>query len=91
MDRATENRPSIIGSDRAPRANCSFGSPCLFHADDDPVRMEKILDGRPFAQKLRIRRHSKLRSRIAGIHIQRALQLLSGLRRHRALLNHQLR
>ncbi len=62
----------------------------LLDADHDAVRMKEILHRCAFAQEFRIGSHAKLRSGIRRIHREGALELLSRLRRHRTLLDHQL-
>src|ERR1700726_1659724 len=53
--------------------------------------MEKIRYRRPFAKELRIRRHTKRKAAVARIRRERPAQFQSRARRHRALLDDQLR
>src|ERR1019366_5066330 len=63
----------------------------ILDADDNPVGMEEISNGRAFTEELGIGCHAEAGPGVAGIHVKGALQLLSGLRGDRALLDDELR
>ncbi len=62
-------------------------------ADDDPVRLHEVIDGRPLLQEFRVRDHVELDRRIArlrGIRPHRLSHLIRGTHRHRGFGDHHL-
>ena len=86
VDRATE---FAIEDGRVEFAEFLRGR-IVVHADDDAVGMEEVADGSAFAQKLRIGRDAKGEAGLAAIYVERALELLAGVRGHSAFLDDEL-
>ena len=63
----------------------------VFDADHDAIGMQKIADRGAFAQEFRIRCDAKFGGAVAPVHAELALELLAGLRRDGAFLDHQFR
>src|SRR6266850_2979081 len=62
----------------------------LIHTNHDTVWMQKILNGRAFPQEFRVGSHTELSTAVPAVVAELPLQLLARLRRHCALLHHQL-
>src|SRR5258707_7371222 len=61
----------------------------FLHANHNTVWMQEILNGCAFPQEFRVGGHAELRTAVPAVVSELALQLLSRLRRHCALLHHQ--
>src|ERR1700674_1076660 len=62
----------------------------LFHTNHDTVWMQKILNGGAFPEEFRVGGHTEFSAAVPAVVSELSLQLLARLRRHSALLHHQL-
>src|ERR1700732_1126409 len=62
----------------------------LFHTNHDTVWMQKILNAGAFPQEFRVGGHTEFSAAVPAVVSELSLQLLARLRRHSALLHHQL-